>query len=152
MSSPRPLAPSAWFFCTEKAARNLKKKKEKKSNLSFLNIWDTGKQILNSGYKTKENKTLFVCFFHKRIWCSTGYEFRASPREESYAYEVIPNYSVWLTIQQLWKHSTGSFNYTETLDTNPCWECFTWNYYSKFESCLREKKEVPDFFSSGAHL
>ena len=43
--------------------------------------------------KQKQTKLcLFV--FHKRIWYTTESEFRASPIEESYAYEVIPNYSV----------------------------------------------------------
>lgn len=101
------------------------RKQQELGELSFRNIWEIGKQIFNSGYKTKGNKTLFVCFAHKRIRCTTGYRFRASPIEESYAYEVIPNSSVWLTIQQLWNHSTGSCNYTETLDTHPCWEWFT---------------------------
>lgn len=61
----------------------------------FLNFGDPGKTDCSTkGVTEKQTEPcLFVCF-HKRIWYTTGYEFRASPIEESYAYEVIPNYRV----------------------------------------------------------
>lgn len=119
---------------------SIHRKQRELGALSFRNIWDIGKQIFNSGIKMKGNKTLFVCFSHKRIWCTTEYGFRAPPIEESYAYEVIPNSSVWLTIQQLWNHSTGSVTiqkpWTHILAENGLLKT-TWNYYSKIEGCSR---------------
>lgn len=135
---------------------SIPRKQRELGELSFRNIWDIGKQIFNSGIKMKGNKTLFVCFSHKRIWCTTEYGFRASPIEESYAYEVIPNSSVWLTIQQLWNHSTGSVTiqkpWTHILAENGLLKT-TWNYYSKIEGCSRLLVwGSPDPVSSGTHI
>lgn len=119
------------------------------------NVWDLGKQIANWQSNKKAKKTLFV-YLSKRIWCTTGYEFRALPIEKkSYAYEVIANYRVWLTIQQLWNHCTSSFT-----KHKPWTQIFaekgapptTWNYYSDSERCWSEGRRCLFSFPKSPHV